>query len=131
MRSTEAEPYFQPLGEGSRFLPEGPRAIRVNGKDVVAWVTIQCGPDSKYGSLFFYDPEESQEAGDCLVYDHRLDCPKRPGFILPITGGDQVLVGLEKDLRACDLGNKTWSPSLAMIPDDNPRTIINDGNVVP
>jgi sugar lactone lactonase YvrE len=40
-------------------------------------------------------------------------------------------VGLDKELRLCDVLNADWSPPLATIPDHNPRTIINDGNVVP
>jgi sugar lactone lactonase YvrE len=45
--------------------------------------------------------------------------------------GNVVLVGVEKQLRVCDLAEGTWSEPLATIPDDIPRTIINDGEVVP
>ena len=67
MRSTEAQPYFQPAGEGSRFLPEGPRVVQVGWREVIAWVTIQRGLDSTHGSLFYYDPEESVEEGEQLI----------------------------------------------------------------
>src|SRR5439155_21276594 len=103
MHRTEAQPYFQPIGERNRFLPEGPRAMRRQSREGIAWVNIQCSPDSTSGSLFFYDPKESQEEGEQLVFDYRLDCPSRPGFLLPIEGGDRVLVGLEKALQVCDL----------------------------
>src|SRR5262245_56103459 len=75
MRRTEAQPYFQPIGERDRFLPEGPRAMRRRSREGIAWVNIQRDPDSTYGSLFFYDPTEPREEGEQLVSDHRLDCP--------------------------------------------------------
>ena len=131
MRRTEALPYFQPIGERDRFLPEGPRAMRRQSREGIAWVNIQCSPDSTCGSLFFYDPSESREEGEQLAFDYRLDCPSRPGFLLPIEGGDRVLVGLEKVLQVCDLAKGDWSPPLARIPDGDPRTIINDAEIVP
>jgi sugar lactone lactonase YvrE len=42
-----------------------------------------------------------------------------------------VLAGVEKGLRVCDLVSGEWSEPVATIPDHNPLTIINDGNVVP
>lgn len=131
MRSTVAKPYFQPNDEGNRFLPEGPRVIWINGEEAIAWVTIQRGVDSTYGSLFFYHPKESPEDGAAPFKVHRLDCPRRPGFLLPVAGGDRVLVGLEKELRTCNMRERSFSGPLATIPDDNPRTIINDAEVVP
>jgi sugar lactone lactonase YvrE len=41
-----------------------------------------------------------------------------------------VLVGREKELGTLDLATGSWT-NLAAIPDTNPRTIINDGAVVP
>lgn len=131
MRSTEAQPYFQPVGEQNRFLPEGPRVMRLNSRDVIAWVNIQSGSDSNSGSLFFFDPLEAREGGVQLVCDHRIDCPGRPGFLLPGTRADCALVGAEKALRTCNLRKDEWTVPLATIPDDNPRTIINDAEVVP
>jgi sugar lactone lactonase YvrE len=131
MRRIEAQPYFQPIGEHNRFLPEGPRAMRRQSREGIAWVNIQCSPDSTHGSLFFYDPKESREEEEQVAFDHRLDCASRPGFLLPIDGGDRVLVGLEKVLQVCDLAKGDWSPPLASIPDRNPRTIINDAEIVP
>jgi sugar lactone lactonase YvrE len=42
-----------------------------------------------------------------------------------------VLVGVEKQLRIASVDDGEWSEPLASIPDDNPRTIINDAEVVP
>ena len=84
MRRVQAQPYFQPVGEPDRFLPEGPRAVRRGSREGVAWVNIQRGPDSAYGSLLFYDPEGPWEGGDPPGPTHRLDCPGRPGFLRPM-----------------------------------------------
>jgi sugar lactone lactonase YvrE len=58
-------------------------------------------------------------------------CPGRPGFLLPLATENQALVGLDKELRLVDLWEGTWSEPLARIPEDDPRTIINDGAAVP
>jgi sugar lactone lactonase YvrE len=42
-----------------------------------------------------------------------------------------VLLGMHKALCCFDLLEVNWSEPLATIPDENPRTIINDGEVVP
>src|SRR4029077_20533063 len=60
-----------------------------------------------------------------------IAAPGRIGFHLPIAGGNRLLLGLEKELKVFTFGVGTFSEPLATIPDDNPRTIINDGEVVP
>jgi sugar lactone lactonase YvrE len=124
MTSTEAAVYFRPVIEARGYLPEGPRVARVRGKDVVAWVNIQAGAEAATGSLLWC---HTDEPGD----DHRTGCPYRPGFLLPVEGGDRVLVGHDKELRVYDLATGDSTEPLAAIPDDNPRTIINDAEVVP
>jgi sugar lactone lactonase YvrE len=51
--------------------------------------------------------------------------------VLPCAGGNRVLVGVDKGLRSFDVLTREWSAPLATIPDSNPRTTINDGEIVP
>ena len=53
-----------------------------------------------------------------------------PGSALPATR-ERLFVGLSKELRACGLADGEWLGPLATIPDDDPRTIINDAEIVP
>ncbi len=124
MRSTEARDYLRPWTEERRFLPEGPRRMVVNGEQVLVWVNIQTGVNVLTGTIHAHHTDNPRD-------DFSIPCPGRPGFILPILGGGKALVGLEKQLRICDLVEGKWSEPLATIPDHNPRTIINDGEVVP
>ncbi|WP_439620946.1 SMP-30/gluconolactonase/LRE family protein [Gemmata sp.] len=124
MRSTEAQKYITPGTEEPKFLPEGPRMMSVSGHSVLVWVNIQTAALATTGNLHAHHTEE-------LLDDFSMPCPGRPGFSLPVLNGDKALVGVEKQLRVCDLATAEWSDSLATIPDNNPRTIINDGEVVP
>jgi sugar lactone lactonase YvrE len=124
MRSRKAEVYLTPLTPERGYLPEGPREMTVGGYKVLVWVNIQDGADAKSGTIFAHHTRDPLD-------DFHVPCPGRPGFILPVLGGDRVLVGLEKELRVCNLDTGTWSEPLARIPDDNPRTIINDAEIVP
>ncbi|AWM38051.1 SMP-30/Gluconolaconase/LRE-like region [Gemmata obscuriglobus] len=125
MRSTEAIVYIDFIEEEDRFLPEGPRWLTVGGKAGLAWVNIQLNSSAKNGELRVHFPDD-QFAEDLIE-----PCPGRPGFALPIAGGNRMLVGVDKQLRVCDVANGKWSDPLATIPDDNPRTIINDAEIVP
>src|SRR5262249_46471681 len=107
--------------EEDRFLPEGPREFLVHGLLALCWVNIQTDKDSKHGEIHI---ESEYQAS-------RVPAPRRPGFLLPLHGGNRVLVGLEKELRLCDLDEGAWLEPPATIPDDNPRTIINDAEIVP
>jgi sugar lactone lactonase YvrE len=98
--------------------------MSIAGKNVLAWVNIQRGLNDQTGTIFAHYLEETRE-------DLSLPCPGRPGFILPLKDGDRALVGVEKELRICNLTTSAWSEPLARIPDDNPRTIINDAEIVP
>jgi sugar lactone lactonase YvrE len=98
--------------------------MTVGGEQVLAWVNIQTAQDSQWG----YIHGHYMDSGALGLL---LPCPERPGFLLPIAGGDRMLVGMGKSLRVGDLRQKTWTSSLATIPDDNPRTIINDAEIVP
>jgi sugar lactone lactonase YvrE len=113
---------FGPPAEVDRFLPESPHAVTVSGRPALAWVNIQTGSDATSGAvhLRFWDTGE-----------HRvLPQPARPGFIALTDRPGLVLVGREKELGTLDLATGSWA-NLAAIPDTNPRTIINDGAVVP
>lgn len=125
MRRTEAKVYIEPTEEADRFLPEGPRWMTLDGRPALVWVNIQLAPDATDGELHihFPDTDGSEDAG--------VGCPGRPGFVLPADETNQALVGVTKDLHLADLQEALWSDPLATIPDDNERTIINDGEVVP
>ena len=113
---------FAPPTEADRFLPESPHAVTVACRPALAWVNIQTAEQARVGAvhLWFWDTGE-----------HRvLPQPARPGFIALTDQPGVVLVGREKELGVLDLQTGDWT-RLAAIPDDNPRTIINDGAVVP
>lgn len=121
MRSTEAHVFVTPKDETDRFLPEGPREAQVLGTTRLVWVNIQDGVDSKRGWIC-----NRSETGLGMVA-----VPGRPGFQMPVVGGNRLLLGIEKALKVFTFGEGKFSPALATIPDDHPRTIINDGEIVP
>lgn len=120
--STAARILVAPDADEDRFLPEGPREVLVGGRAALAWVNIQTAVDSTRGAvhLRFWDTGERRS----------LPQPARPGFLLPTDQPGVVFVGREKDLGTLDLYTGAWT-HYATIPDANPRTIINDGEVVP
>jgi sugar lactone lactonase YvrE len=125
MRSTEAKVYIDFTEETDRFLPEGPRWLSIQGRPALVWINIQLDASSTDGDLHIHFPrtDGSDDAG--------LGCPGRPGFLLPLATENQALVGVDKDLRIVDLFEGGWSEPLATIADYNPRTIINDAEIVP
>jgi sugar lactone lactonase YvrE len=124
MRTTEARVYRKPRTEDASYLPERPRVLTGGVCDVVAWINIQAGTDSRHGDIHGVI---SKFSGDDIM----VRCPGRPGFLLPCPGGNRVLLGIDKSLRWFDLLEAEWSEPLVTIPDVNPRTIINDAEVVP
>jgi sugar lactone lactonase YvrE len=120
-RSTQATVLHAPTSEADRFLPEGPRAVTIEGRPGIAWVNIQTTPDATSGDIHvrFWD-------GEHRTYHQE----HRPGFLLPTDKEDTLLVGREKEIGLLNLVTNTFH-SLADIGDPNPRTIINDGEVVP
>ncbi len=108
--------------EEDRYLPEGPRMMTLFGREALVWVNIQTGPDSQRGAIhaLFFDTNERR----------RWQLPARPGFVFPTDAPDTVLVGLEKAVGTLNLASGLWTP-FAKLPDTNPRTIINDGEIVP
>jgi sugar lactone lactonase YvrE len=105
-----------------RFLPEGPRNIIVDGREAVIWVGIQEAAESKRGNIHigFWDNGEVRS----------LLQPSRPGFVIPTNRPGYVVVGREKEIGLLEFRTNAWE-HWANIPDANPRTIINDGEVVP
>jgi sugar lactone lactonase YvrE len=104
------------------FLPEGPRNIIVEGRAAMIWVGIQEAVESKRGDIHigFWDSGEVRS----------LVQPSRPGFVIPTNRPGFVVVGREKEIGLLELRTGAWE-HWATIPDANPRTIINDGEVVP
>jgi len=108
--------------EEDRFLPEGPREISFEGREALVWVNIQTGVDVTRGAVHmrFWDNGERRS----------LPQEARPGFLLPTNWDGLMVAGREKQIGLLDLRTNEWTP-WATIPDSNPRTIINDGEVVP
>jgi sugar lactone lactonase YvrE len=125
MRSTEAKVYIDFTDEADRFLPEGPRWATIQGRPALVWVNIQVDATATDGDIHIHFP--GTDGSD----DSGFGCPGRPGFLLPLSEPNQAIVGVTKDLRIADLSEGAWSEPLATIPDEDPRTIINDGEVVP
>jgi sugar lactone lactonase YvrE len=120
--STEARVLFAPESEEDRYLPEGPQNVTVGGREALVWVNIQTDPDVPRGAIHlrFWDTGERRSWPQ----------PARPGFLAPTNRPDVVFVGREKDLGTLNLLTGEWN-RYATIPDDSPRTIINDGRTVP
>jgi sugar lactone lactonase YvrE len=122
LRSTPAAVLHIQRAESDRFLPEGPRPVTIDGRSALTWVNIQTKADARTGVIHarFWD------TGDLRTYPQA----RRPGFLLPTTRPNTLFVGREKEVGLLDLPSNSFTP-LATIPDQNPRTIINDGEVVP
>jgi sugar lactone lactonase YvrE len=122
MPTAEARVLVTMQTEADRFLPEGPQTVTVGDRPVLAWVNIQTAADATRGAvhLWFWDSAERR----------RYDLPARPGFLRPTDRPGVIFVGREKELGTLDLATGEWQ-TLSTIPDANPRTIINDGTVVP
>jgi sugar lactone lactonase YvrE len=122
MRTTEARVFGSLEDDEDGYLPEGPRALVADGREAVLWVNIQTAADSACGAIHL----RSWDDGEQGVWN----LPRRPGFALPTTRPGTLLVGVEKELGTLELETNESAP-LAAIPDENARTIINDGEVVP
>jgi sugar lactone lactonase YvrE len=125
MRSTQARVFWDPRREEDRFLLEGPRLVPVPANrdgGLLFWVNIQTAPDATKGSIHSWS--WSSPDARCIKQ------PSRPGFLLPIYNQFRLLVGREKELGLLHHITQSWQ-TLATIPDDNPRTIINDAEIVP
>jgi sugar lactone lactonase YvrE len=103
------------------FLPEGPRAVIVEDRPALAWVNIQTAADATGGDIHlrFWDGEHRTYAQT-----------NRPGFLFPTDRPDTLFVGREKEVGTLNLATNVFH-ALATIDDASPRTIINDGEVVP
>lgn len=119
--TTAATVLHAPTDEADRFLPEGPRAVTVDGRPALAWVNIQTAADATAGDIHvrFWD-------GERRTYSQA----RRPGFLFPTDRPNTLLVGLEKEVGLFDLDTNGFHP-LAAIEDTSPRTIVNDGEIVP
>ena len=116
---TTARLWFTPPREIDRYLPEGPRVLPSG--DFI-WVNIQTGPDARAGALHTVSSD--------FHVARILRLPGRPGFAVPTAMPDLFLVGCETSVGFFNATNDQWNAPV-IIPDDNPRTIINDGEIVP
>ena len=117
---TVARPFFRPHTPELRYLPECP--LQLTGRNLLAWVAIQHGPDTPSGSLNLLDLETLQ--------NRTLPLPGRPGFFAETGDPNILIVGMERRLVHFDLASGKVRATLAELPED-PRVIINDGIAVP
>ena len=122
MKSTAARVLVSFEDDEDRFLPEGPRPVVIDGRDALIWVNIQTAAAATRGAIhaYFFDD------GELALWN----LPKRPGFVLPTDKPGVVFVGMEKELGTLDLESNDFRP-LVKLADISPRTIINDGEVMP
>jgi sugar lactone lactonase YvrE len=125
MRSTRGKVYIEFAEEEDRFLPEGPRWVTIGGRPALVWINIQIAVGAADGDIHIHYP--GTDGSD----DTAHGCPGRPGFLLPLAEDGKALVGVDKELRIVDLAEGLWSDPIATIPDADPRTIINDAEIVP
>lgn len=116
-----AVPWLRPLTPADAFLPEGPREVKVAGRDALAWVNIQTGPIATTGAIHL------AFAGD---ERRTLPQPGRPGFLVPTSRPNVLLVGMDQRLGLLDLATNQFD-LVATLPDAHKRVMINDGEVVP
>jgi sugar lactone lactonase YvrE len=119
--STPARVYVAASDAAARYLPEGPRAVRLNGDRGVMWVNIQTAADATAGQIWVQSPDRGSS---------HIPFPGRPGFVFPTDRDGVFLVGADKRVGLLDWNAESFQP-LATIPDDDPRTIINDGEIAP
>lgn len=117
---------YAPPDSRDRFLPEGPRRVTVGGEHCLVWVTIQLEPGDAATGRIHVAPWPVT-AGNV----RSVDIPGRVGFVLPTDRPDLVIAGVEKSLELWDLERGERVETLATLPDDNPRTTLNDAEVVP
>ena len=118
MTMHQANLLHTPATLNDRYLLEGPRTLG----DALIWVNIQAGASASTGSVWLRDWNTE------VVVEHAM--PARPGFVFPTNKPNLLIVGCEKVIGTYDLETRDWVP-LAAIPDTHPRTIINDGEIVP
>jgi sugar lactone lactonase YvrE len=118
-----AEPFFMPVAEELRYLPEGPRVLRNygDGGAKLGWVGIQNGAGVNEGSMNVLD----------LSSGANISWPLngRPGFFAETAQKGVVLVGFEHELAFFDLRTGALGKTAARI-DADADAIINDGLAV-
>jgi sugar lactone lactonase YvrE len=123
--TTEARVFVRFDSEEDKFLPEGPRIVPAGPgghRGPLFWVNIQTAPDATRGNIharIWSSPGVTTTPQ-----------PSRPGFLLPTDDMLRLIVGRGKELGILSYTTGHWQP-LATIPDPNPRTIINDAEIVP
>src|SRR4051812_22006103 len=122
MKTITARVFVSFEDDEDRFLPEGPRAITIAGRDALIWVNIQTAVDATRGAIHGYYFDDGEQA--------LWNLSKRPGFVLPTDKPGVVFVGMEKELGTLDLESNEFR-ALTKLQEISPRTIINDGEVVP
>ncbi|MCS7022229.1 MAG: SMP-30/gluconolactonase/LRE family protein [Gemmataceae bacterium] len=119
-----AQVWWRPSQPAEAFLPEGPRWFIWDGQAWIVWVNIQVHPQATHGQILW-------APADAPAHYRVVECPGRPGFVLPTEQPGIVLVGMDQALYYLDLATQRWSSPLVVLPSSPPRTTINDGEATP
>lgn len=125
---SELDILLSPTEDKYRFLPEGPRRVRVNGADCLAWVVIQTQAGTDATGLIRFTP---WPVGSAPVTD--VNIPGRVGFILPTDRDNVVVAGVEHAIELWDLAQSKKLETLASLPQTKhvAQTVMNDAEIVP
>ena len=116
MITIETEILLRPELAAHRFLPEGPQ---VAGPDTISWVSIQHGPESRFGSLNLLNMKTGQ--------NKNIPLAGRPGFAFPQSAPNTFLIGLERCVGLFDTVTGKWDPVTDELEQGVEGTILNDG----
>lgn len=124
MLSFTARVLFRADREELRFLPEGPRRLRLYPGEhpMLGWIAIQHGENSGVGSFQVLDLMTLQNTS--------RDLPGRPGFFAETSRPGTVLIGLERRLVLYDMLQGIVTETGIEVSQDE-RVIINDGVAIP
>jgi len=124
MQEYNARPWYRPLTEDLRYLPECPRLLRhITGTDaILGWVAIQHGPGRRDGSLNLLNLT--------TLANTTFPLNGRPGFFVETTSPGVLLVGMDREFVLVDVSNGQTKPTNMQVPCDR-RVTINDGIAIP
>ncbi|MFM1870894.1 MAG: hypothetical protein RL398_316 [Planctomycetota bacterium] len=105
----------RPPSAGSRYLPEGPRALARNR---LAWITIQAGAEATRGELHVLNVQRNE--------NRTWRLPGRPGFVFGTDRDGVYLLGIERQIGLFDTSTQRFSPLVDGIDHGVDGTIVND-----
>ena len=114
MERTVARLLHRPAGEYA-WLPEGPRAL-APGR--LAWITIQCGAESRRGALHVLTTGRGE--------NRTWDLPGRPGFVFATDRDGVFLLGMDRSVGLYDTQARRFTALVDGLDAHTTGTIVND-----